>query len=100
MQLYASYGHNFGAVGKLRISAFEWYQAHVLRIDINAIHGRLENSTSFTGSQAVFSEHFFHLPVLHLPVLWVIECDIEIDKIVKIRFSFKVIGKEYGSCCK
>ena len=71
MQLYASYGHNFGAVGKLRISAFEWYQAHVLRIDINAIHGRLENSTSFTGSQAVFSEHFFHLPVLHLPVLWV-----------------------------
>ena len=59
MQLYASYGHNFGAVGKLRISAFEWYQAHVLRIDINAIHGRLENSTSFTGSQAVFSEQFF-----------------------------------------
>ena len=57
--------------GKLRISALDWYQAHVLKIDINAIHGRLENSTSFTGSQAVFSEHFFHLPVLHLPVLWV-----------------------------
>ena len=61
MQLYASYGHNFGAVGKLRISAFEWYQAHVLRIDINAFHRRLESSTSFTGSQAVFSEHFFFI---------------------------------------
>ena len=59
MHLYATYGHNSGAVGKLRISAFEWYQSGDLRININAFHEQFELLTSFTGSKIYNSRYFF-----------------------------------------
>ncbi len=58
MQLYSSYGHNFGAVGKLGISAFEWYQSCDLRININVLHEPFELLTSFTGSKIYNSRYF------------------------------------------
>ena len=43
---------------KLRIPAFDWYQACVLGMNINAIQEHLEISISFTGSQNFISDFF------------------------------------------
>ena len=73
MHLYATYGHNSGTVGKLGISAFEWYQSGDLRININAFHEQFELLTSFTGSKIYNSRYFFIYRYSHLPDLWVPE---------------------------